>query len=96
MQRGFLCRECGNRTVSYCKDSREVEIDGELVIKRRRECSTCGARYSTFERLDLTKEQAQEAKHIEEKLASQDRRLRRAIDNLKMVVREAELALEDA
>lgn len=44
------CPYCGNDN-SKVLDSRPVEEN--LAIRRRRECATCGRRFTTFERLDL-------------------------------------------
>lgn len=44
------CPFCGNADTAV-KDSRP--FDDNLAIRRRRECSNCGERFSTFERIQL-------------------------------------------
>jgi transcriptional repressor NrdR len=44
------CPHCGNAE-SQVKDSRPSEDN--TVVRRRRECPDCGARFTTFERLQL-------------------------------------------
>ena len=44
------CPQCGERN-SQVKDSRPSEDD--TVVRRRRECAACGARFTTFERVQL-------------------------------------------
>jgi transcriptional repressor NrdR len=44
------CPFCGTEDTQV-KDSRPVEEGG--VIRRRRQCSICGARFTTFERVQL-------------------------------------------
>ncbi len=46
----MLCPFCGGSD-SQVKDSRGAEEGG--AIRRRRECTTCGARFTTFERIQL-------------------------------------------
>ncbi len=44
------CPQCGEKN-SQVKDSRPSEDD--TVVRRRRECAACGARFTTFERVQL-------------------------------------------
>ncbi|MCF6198046.1 MAG: transcriptional regulator NrdR [Hyphomicrobiaceae bacterium] len=44
------CPQCGKKN-SQVKDSRPSEDD--TVVRRRRECSNCEARFTTFERVQL-------------------------------------------
>ena len=44
------CPQCG-KTNTQVKDSRPSEDD--TVVRRRRECPECGARFTTFERVQL-------------------------------------------
>lgn len=46
----MLCPFCGGQD-SQVKDSRSAEDGG--AIRRRRECTQCGARFTTFERVQL-------------------------------------------
>jgi transcriptional repressor NrdR len=43
------CPACGNRETRVV-DSRE--LDEAATIRRRRECSTCGSRFTTYERVE--------------------------------------------
>jgi len=44
------CPDCGNGATQV-KDSRPSEDNS--VVRRRRECASCGARFTTFERMQL-------------------------------------------
>jgi transcriptional repressor NrdR len=47
---GMRCPFCGNEDTQV-KDSRPT--DDSAAIRRRRQCSNCGARFTTFERVQL-------------------------------------------
>jgi len=46
----MLCPSCGKPDTKVV-DSRYM--DGEMAIRRRRECTTCGYRFTTFERIEM-------------------------------------------
>jgi transcriptional repressor NrdR len=46
----MICPQCSNSNTSVL-DSRD--IDGDRVIRRRRECVDCKSRFSTYERVEV-------------------------------------------
>ena len=44
----MICPKCGRKNVCRVVDSREKK-DG--VVRRRRECTVCGCRYTTMEKV---------------------------------------------
>ncbi len=42
------CPQCASPETE-CKDSRPVNYEGESSVRRRRQCKSCGFRFSTFE-----------------------------------------------
>lgn len=46
----MVCPKCGREGVTRVIDSREKK--GECSVKRRRECTICGARFTTTEKLE--------------------------------------------
>lgn len=46
----MMCPKCGSQKMSIVLDTREKK--SENVTRRRRECTVCGCRYTTYERVD--------------------------------------------
>lgn len=83
------CPECDKET--YVIDSRPR---AKGTIYRRRDCSSCGHRFSTYELpetdLDGLKFQAERAEGINHKLIRQLRLLRTRVSNAVLAMREAD------
>ena len=45
----MMCPKCGSQKMSIVLDTREKK--SENVTRRRRECTLCGCRYTTYERV---------------------------------------------
>lgn len=46
----MTCPKCGSEKMSIVLDSRDKK--SENAVRRRRECTVCGCRYTTYERVE--------------------------------------------
>lgn len=59
----MICRKCGSET--HCIDSRDSKGNS---IRRRRECVSCGYRFTTYEISDVALAELKRAERVRDRL----------------------------